>query len=132
MISFYTVSCNRPDFIQLQCVAFQKHMREPYEFTVFNNADMSGLGGIRDTDGHRKIAAKCGELGINVIDVQHDITQERRRGEKIFNANGTYYNANVAAAYPWCWAWENFISKNQNPVCILHSDMFLSDPFWPS
>ena len=129
MISFYTVACNRPDFVHLQWAAFRKHMREPYQFTVVNNADLSGLGGVRDTEGHKRIADKCASLGIPVIDVQHDVSQEPRRGEKIFNANGTYYNANVAAAYPWCWAWENFISKDTHPVCILHSDMFLFDTF---
>jgi|SRR5579859_860415 len=127
MIHVFTVAGNRPDFIPLQLRSLGKFLRDGFVFTVFNNAVFD-----RPHDSN-EIRRVCAELGVLCIDVQRDYglvarceALELRGDSKVFNHAGGYLNANVGAAYPSCWAWQGVISKYREPVCFLHSDVFLT------
>ena len=126
MIKIFTFGSNRADFIGLQAHSFRQHLKEDFEFVVFNNAKFNnGAGG--DYDGiHREGKA----AGAQVIDVQKDPSlidrcQKIELSCPLFNPNGLYSNANVSHAYALCWAWENHISKEAGAIAILDSDVFL-------
>jgi hypothetical protein len=128
-MKIYTFAATRPDFIELQLRTFRKYLQEPFSFTVFNNAVFP--------DKHpyyrEEVDRVCHELGIPVIDVQKDPELTTRLANQesdyqIFSLGGAYANPNVACAYPLCWAWENFIAQEKEPVCFLDSDLFLTGP----
>lgn len=119
MIKIYTFAHKRPDFLELQLKSLQKIEHE-YEFIVFNNAIFD-----LDKSNYNNIKKWCNENSIKCIDiVNSNILSSRYSGEIIFNDNGTYSNSYVACAYPLCWAWETIISKINEKICIIDSDMF--------
>lgn len=127
MLKIFTFAHKRPDFIELQCKSFDKYLQEPHEFVVFNNAVFDKSQALRIY-----IDATCVLHGIESIPVERDkyLTDKYQsfEPERIFNSIGEYYNANIACAYPLCWAWEKIISKEKGPILILDSDMFLLHP----
>ena len=42
-VKIYTYSHNRPDFIKLQYETIKRHVKNDYEFIVFNNEQTHGL-----------------------------------------------------------------------------------------
>lgn len=129
MIHLFTTAYNRPDFIALQVRSFRKFLLDEFTFTVINSAVFDRPG-----DSH-SIRTACADLGVACIDVQRDNglvarceALELRGDSKVFNHAGGYLNANVGAAYPSCWAWENFIGRRRDRICFLHSDVFLAAP----
>lgn len=128
MIRIYTFSHKRPDFIELQLSSFYRHLKEPFSFTVFNNAAFD-----IDRTNYDQIASECTRLGIERINIERDPKvsgpYESLYGiHSVFTPSGKYANANVACAYPLAWAWRAVISKAPGPVCIMDSDMFLMEP----
>lgn len=129
MIKIHTFASNRPDFIKLQVESFHKHLREPFDYTVFNNARHDITGGA-DYDGIHRVGK---EIGIRVIDIERDpvLLADCARiepGGPVVNAAGQYANANVAHAYALRWAWDNYISKEKGAIAIFDSDVFLVQP----
>jgi len=129
MIKIFSFHSNRPDFVELQMRSFRRHLKEDFEFMVFNNAQFDSTGGADYHSVHR--AGR--DAGINVIDVVKVPDLMRRCQDiepscSLFNGAGMYSNANVAHAYALCWAWENFISKENGAVAIFDSDVFLIEP----
>jgi hypothetical protein len=126
MIKIFTFGSNRPDFIGLQLHSFRRHLKEDFEFVVFNNAKYdNGCGG--DYNGLHQAAKN---LGIKMIDVEKDSglierCQKIELSCSLFSPQGLYSNANVSHAYALCWAWENHISKERGPIAVLDSDVFL-------
>ena len=47
MIKIYTYSHNRPDFIEPQFNSIKKHVKDDFEFIVFNNERNGGDGQSR-------------------------------------------------------------------------------------
>jgi hypothetical protein len=129
MIKLFTVAHRRPDFIGLQFQSFQKHLQEPFEFVVFNNAVFD-----IDKNNYEKIKTVCSKIGIQAIDIVRTsaIEDPCQVQESVFPSlflpNGTYSNANIACAYPLCWAWKTHICWEKTPICFLESDMFLMAP----
>ena len=130
MIKIYSFASNRPDFIGLQLHSFKKHLKDPFEFIVFNNAQYDSTGGADYQGLHN--AGK--ENGIQVIDIQKDQDlinrcQVLEPSCSLFSHHhGTYSNANVAHAYAFNWAWENYMLKEKGPIAIFDSDVFLIQP----
>jgi len=125
MLKIFTFAWNRPDFIELQLRCFRMHLREEFEFTVFNNALFSSR------HDHDRINQTCGRLGLRVIDIRRDEEEIERCGsvgEPVFDASGAYTSASVSTGYALCWAWRNVLSEERGPVCVLDSDMFLVRP----
>jgi hypothetical protein len=126
MLKIFTFAHKRPDFIELQLKSFRKYLREDFEFTVFNNAAFDQHPGSRDS-----ITKECARLSLNEIKIGRDELLTKSAAQysvgPVFLSNGMYHNANVACAYPLCWAWQR-ISKESGPICILDSDMFLVEP----
>jgi hypothetical protein len=127
MIKIFTISNSRPDFIYLQNECFKKYLKEPFEFTVFNNTHL-------DAENHHRcmfIDKAIADAGAQDIPIQFDGDLAKRLQAKetscsIFNGRGFYSNPNVANAYALCWAWENAISKVKGNICLLDSDVFLT------
>lgn len=127
MIKIYTFVSNRPDFINLQAYSFRKNLKEDWEFTVFNNAKLSG------DSYYDEINTQCKASGATVIDIPRDSAlldkcQGFETSIQILNPNGIYSIANVAHAYALCWAWKNVISKEKGPIAMIDSDVFLIQP----
>ena len=122
-LKIYTFVTNKPDFIELQYSSFNKHLKERFEFIVFNNAAMGNPGS------YSAITQECRRLGLQTIDIQFDraLVQrcEKLGDAPVFRGDLRYRNTNTACGYSVCWAWENIISKQDGPVCMLHHDMFL-------
>ena len=127
MLNIFTFAHKRPDFIELQLKSFRKYLQEDFKFWVFNNAAFD-----IQKDNYRKIEAECTRLGLDHRGILFDqeITDQAPKYNvgPVFRPNGMYDNANVACAYPLCWAWERILSKMGNPMCIMDSDMFLVEP----
>lgn len=127
MIRIYTISNSRPDFILMQNEMFKRHLKEDYEFTVFNNTHL-------DAENHHRcmfIDKAIADVGAQDIPVQYDgeLAKELQRKEEtcsIFNGRGFYSSPNVANAYALCWAWKNVIGKERGNICLLDSDVFLT------
>lgn len=129
-VKIFTIAHKRPDFIELQLRSFQKQLQDGFEFIIFNNATF-------DTDKtlYNQINARCRKLGLSVIDIRADqaLLNAMPPGgpyaaPTALDARGMYTSANVANAYSMCWAWREVISKENNPVCVLDSDIFFIRP----
>lgn len=127
MIKIYTFTSNREDLISLQMQSFRQHLKEDFEFIVFNNAKLSGHSSY---DGINKESRAQGATVIDIPRIQElvDRCQQLEFACSIFNPSGVYSIANVAHAYALCWAWENIISKERGPIAIVDSDVFLLHP----
>lgn len=129
MIKIFTFGANRPDFITLQMHSFRRHLQEDFELTVFDNSQFDTTGGA-DSAGMHQAAQQA---GARVIDVVKDASlvercQKIELSGPIFSNRGLYTSANVAHAYALCWAWENYISKETDPIAVMDSDVFLIEP----
>jgi len=127
MIKIYTFAHKRPDFIELQFKSFKKNIKEDFEFIVFNNANFDV-----DRTHYDGINKMCQSLGCQVIDIQKDnelaTTLPHSTDPILFGHDGAYTNANMACAYPLCYAWQRILSKTDDKICIIDSDMFVTHP----
>jgi len=120
MLKIYTFAHKRPDFLEIQLKSFQKNLEDDFEFIVFNNA----IFDINKSD-YNNINTWCKDNNIQCIDIENNkILSSKFNGEILFNVDGTYANSYLACAYPLCWAWTNIISKTDDKICIIDSDMF--------
>ena len=129
MIKIYSFTCHRPDFVALQLYSLRKYLKEDFEFIVLDNSKFGQESGKFYDAFHEQGR----QLGVSVIDILKDQNlidrcQAIELSCPLFNSAGQYTNANVACAYGRCWAWENIISKEQGPIAMLDSDVFLIQP----
>lgn len=126
MVKLFTFSHKRSDFLDMQIKSFQRNLEEEYEFIVFNNANFD-----IDRTHYNEIHRYCAEKKIQCIDIQRnkEFTAHLQQFERepIFNGTGQYGNSVIACAYPLCWAWKEVISKMDDKICIIDSDMFFID-----
>lgn len=130
MIKIYTYFHRRPDFANIQIRSLKKYLQDPFELTVFNNANFD-----RDKSNYNEINRICKELDVTVLDIEKEdkivdfyYKFEEAIGNKIFAEDGSYINPNVAVAYSLCYIWDKFMSKEQHKVAFLQHDMFLKEP----
>jgi len=119
-MKIYTYSHNRPDFIKLQYETIKRHVKDDYEFIVFNNERPGGDGGF-DENKIGQINDICESLDIQCIRVELDPELQYMNGVKMFDGNN-YLNGNIACAYSYTWGWKNYISKNDCLSVIIDSD----------
>lgn len=122
-VKIYTYSHNRPDFIELQYQTLKRHVKDDFEFIVFNNERPGGDGGY-DAEKINQINQICEKIGIKCIRVELDPELQYMNGVKMFDGE-SYLNGNIACAYSYTWGWKNYIVKNKCLSVILDSDMFL-------
>jgi hypothetical protein len=126
MIKIYTCAHKRPDFLALQLKSFKKNLSDEFEFIVFNNASFDP-----NKQHYLSINKWCDDNNIQHIDITNDedLTNAiaNNHQEKVFDNNGEYANSVIACAYPICWAWKQIISKTDDLICIIDSDMFFID-----
>ena len=121
-VKIYTYSHNRPDFIKLQHETIKRHVKNDYEFIVFNNERPGGDGGF-DESKIGEISNICKEIGVKCIRVELDSELQHLNGVKMFDGD-SYTNGNNACAYSFTWGWKNYIVKNKCLSIIIDSDMF--------
>jgi hypothetical protein len=121
-IKIYTYSHNRPDFIQLQYESIKRHVKDDYEFIVFNNERPGGDGGYVESK-ISEINKICEDIGVECIRVQLDPELKYLNGIKMFEGD-SYLNGNNACAYSFTWGWKNYIAKNDCLSVVIDSDMF--------
>jgi hypothetical protein len=128
MIKIYTFAHKRPDFLELQIKSFRKHIKDEYEFIVFNNATFD-----KNRIHFDQINTFCRNNNINCINIlkDHNLVSDLYQydSESVFNSEGEYTNAVIACAYPLCYAWKNHISKTDDMISIIDSDMFFINQF---
>jgi hypothetical protein len=122
MIKIYTCSHNRPDFIALQYETMKKHIKDDFEFIVFNNERPGGDGGY-DPNKISEIDEICESIGVKSIRVELDPEFQILGGYKMFEGE-SYLNGNVACAYSLTWAWKKHIINNNYLSIFIDSDMF--------
>ena len=122
-LKVYTFVTNKPDLIELQLNSFKRHLKEEFDFIVFNNAAMW------DSNKFKDIQRECKRLNLSVIDIQYDIELASRceslGGGPVLLGDSKYQSTNTACGYSVCWAWENIISRMGGNALLMHHDMFL-------
>jgi hypothetical protein len=108
-VKIYTYSHNRPDFIKLQHETIKRHIKNDYEFIVFNNERPGGDGGF-DESKIGEISNICKEIGVKCIRVELDSELQHLNGVKMFDGN-SYTNGNNACAYSFTWGWKKLYCK---------------------
>lgn len=121
-VKIYTYTHNRPDFIKLQYETIKRHVKDDYEFIVFNNERPGGDGGY-DESKISEIHKICKEIDVECIRVELDPELKYLNGIKMFEGD-SYLNGNNACAYSFTWGWKNFVAKNDCLSVIIDSDMF--------
>jgi hypothetical protein len=121
-VKIYTYSHNRPDFISLQYESIKKHVKDDFEYIVFNNERPGGDGGY-DENKINFIFNECERLGIECIRVELDPSLQILNNNKMFEGD-RYVNGNTACAYSFTWGWKNYVSKNDCISLLIDSDMF--------
>ena len=116
-IKIYTLSHQRPDFIKHQYESIKKHVTDDFEYIVINNA-------VDSVEKRTEIDSICEELGVESLNVVLDPSMRVSHGEINFTGN-QYANANLACSYPTQWAWIKYMTKHDDLVVNIDSDMFL-------
>lgn len=127
-MKIFTISHHRPDFLELQLKTFKRHLKI-FEFIVFNNAVFD-----LDKKNYNEIHEWCKNNNIRCIDIVKDyqLIADIKKIDptaNLFQNNGLYSNAVYACSYPMCWSWNNIISKYNEKICIIDSDMFFIKNF---
>lgn len=117
MIKIYTLSDKRPDFIKLQYETIKKYVTDDYEYIVINNA-------VDSEERSAEIDRVCEEIGVESLRVVLDPSMRVLDGITQFTGN-RYPNPNLACAYPTEWVWRNYMTKHDDIVVNIDSDMFL-------
>ena len=125
MIKIYTYSHNRPDFIEPQYNSIKKHIKDDFEFIVFNNERNGGDPG----SGYKperidEIYEVCEKLNIKCIRVELDPELQFLNGYKQFEGDSYVSGGSHACAYSYSWGWKHYISQDSNISMIIDSDMF--------
>lgn len=123
MLKIFTFTYNRPEFLELQLRSFQKHIKEPFEFVVFNNSTFG-----RERHNYESINSMCQKLGLKKIDIEMDqglaIFCQSMEPVALVFSGGNYGSPNVAHAYAFMYAWKHHLQKETGPILILDFDMF--------
>lgn len=125
-VKIYTYSHNRPDFIQLQYESIKRHVKDDYEFIVFNNERPGGdPGSGYIPERIQEIDDVCNKCGIKSIRVDLDPELKYINGYLQYDDNGSFVlGGSYACSYAFTWGWKNYISKNDCISVIIDSDMF--------
>jgi hypothetical protein len=141
MLKLYTVCACRFDLIELQLQSFKKHLKDEFEFIVFNNAHPSLTPcALHDHNAvYAGIHSTCQDLNIQCIDIQRDDELlawcspfEHPNNLPLLNPDGRYKDPGIGNEYSLNWAWQNYISKERDIVIVMHSDVFLLADLKPS
>lgn len=119
-VHIFTYAHKRPDFIEIQYNSIRKHIKNDFEFVVFNNAV--------DNDSQREeISQICQKLNIKCVNIE--LTEDLRNhgGEPNF-FHRSYSNPNIACSYPMVWTFTKYLS-DEEIVCLIDSDMFFVSDF---
>ncbi len=125
MIKIYTYSHNRPDLIKPQYESFKRHIKDDFEFIVFNNerAGSNPFSGY-SPDRVQEIFDVCSELNIQCIRVDLDPDLQFINGYKQFEGDSFTGDGSQVCGYAFSWGWKHYISKNDCLSLIIDSDMF--------
>lgn len=125
MIKVYTYSHNRPDLIKPQYQSLKRHLKDEFEFIVFNNEREGGDPGSGYSPQRiQEINDVCNELGIECIRVELDSQLQYINGYKQFEGESFVNGGSHACAYAFSWGWKHHICKNECISVIIDSDMF--------
>jgi len=116
-VLIFTYVYNRPDFIKLQHLTFQKFLKDDYEFVVFSDAKEKNMA--------RHIQNMCSKYNIKCIPIPQEIhtyaylkrwPHEPSNSPTICNVNGVMYSL------------KNYGFSHDDILVLLDSDMFLVKP----
>ena len=125
MIKIYTYSHNRPDFIEPQYNSIKKHIKDDFEFIVFNNERNGGdPGSGYDPERIDQIYEVCEKLNIKCIRVELDPELQFLNGYKQFEGDSYVSGGSHACGYSYSWGWKHYISQDDSISMIIDSDMF--------
>ena len=125
MIKIYTYSHNRPDLIEPQYESMKRHIKDDFEFIVFNNerAGSNPFSGYKP-ERIQEINDVCESLGIQCIRVELDPEYQYINGYKQFEGDSFTGDGSQVCGYSFTWGWQHYIVKNDCISILIDSDMF--------
>ncbi len=131
MIKVFVLNDSSPELLETQVASFRKYLLDDFEFIVVNSESLS-----EQPEKAKEITRICQSLGVKTIEVvkNDEIASIWQRGasvgEMLFDKRGRYCRGKGGDAcnYMLQWLWNEVICKEQGPVCIVHSDLFLVAP----
>ncbi len=125
MIKIYTYSHNRPDLIKPQYDSIKKHVKDDFEFIVFNN-ERAGSNPFSGYSPERvqEIFDVCKDLNISCIRVDLDPELQVINGYRQFSGDSFMGDGSHACGYAFSWGWKHHITQNDCISLIIDSDMF--------
>ena len=125
MIKIYTYSHNRPDLIKPQYESIKRHVKDDFEYIVFNN-ERAGSNPFSGYEPERvqEIFDVCNSLGVQCIRVDLDPEYQFINGYKQFEGDSFTGDGSQVCGYAFTWGWQHYITKNDCISVIIDSDMF--------
>ena len=125
MIKIYTYSHNRPDLIRPQYESMKKHVKDDFEYIVFNNerAGSNPFSGYKP-ERVQEINDVCDSLGVQCIRVDLDPDLQYINGYKQFEGDSFTGDGSQVGGYAFSWGWKHYITKNDCMSILIDSDMF--------
>src|SRR5271156_2185753 len=133
MIKILSYNDANPELVEMQVASFRKHLQEDFEFIMFNCNDQIS----KTPKESREVAEICRSLSVPVIEIPRDAEIENKRDSKyayneskLFGDDGRVVKGVGGGTpnYMLQWIWERFICKETEPICLIHSDLFLIEP----
>ena len=125
MIKIYTYSHNRPDLIKPQYESMRKHIKDHFEYIVFNNerAGSNPFSGYKP-ERIQEINDVCESLGVQCIRVDLDPELQFINGYKQFEGDSFTGDGSHVCGYAFSWGWKHYITQNDCLSVLIDSDMF--------
>jgi len=129
MIKIFQINDVNPELLRTQMASFKKYLQEDFEVIVFSSQALT-----HSPEKTKKVWEVCRALSIRIIEVQKDIAIENAYMKSVhtlvFGGNGRYVGGLSGHGFNYAlqWAWEKVISKEQGSICLLHADVFLTEP----
>jgi hypothetical protein len=102
----YSITFNRPDFIQIQKMTFQRFLAEEHELVIVNNAT--------DTTTREQISEECKRNSLECIEVSFQVPRDQP---------GLHHALAVNKV------WQEHISNNTGYAAIVDGDLFMIKDF---
>lgn len=131
MIKIISIEHESAELIELQYRSFKKNMLEDFEFILIDNAQITG--NTRVSSDFSKLAERC-QLTHIPVEFDESLVEEFDTCEdsvirkfKVFSGSN-YSTGAIANSYALQWTQKNLIAKSSDPICLIHSDIFMIRP----
>jgi hypothetical protein len=131
MIKLISIEHESPELIELQYRSFKKNLLEDFEFILIDNAQIAN--NTRVSNQFAKLAERIPithiqvEIDLDLVNEFDSAEDSKARGFSVFSGN-QYSTGTIANAYALQWTQKHVISNQADPICLMHSDIFMVRP----